>query len=93
MQKAVSNSSQDNSPDHDDRLQDFFARHGGPNNQENREGASAGGTQGWCEVYAGDGYALRCDWSAFGTRKEMTYSEVPPAAAGSPREPADGKHS
>ena len=27
---------------------------------------------------AGDGYILRCDWSTFGTRDEMKYSEIAP---------------
>jgi hypothetical protein len=67
------------SPDHEERLQDFFARHGGVGAQPMREGQSAGGLQGWSEVYAGDGYALRCDWSAAGTLKEMKYSEIPPS--------------
>jgi hypothetical protein len=70
----------DASPDHDERLSDFFARHRGPSSREPREGQSAGGLEGWSEVYANDGYALRCDWSTFGTRKEMEYSEVAPAA-------------
>jgi hypothetical protein len=70
----------DASPDHDDRLRDFFARHGGQSALEPRESQSAGGLEGWSEVYANDGYALRCDWSTFGTRKEMKYSEVAPAA-------------
>jgi hypothetical protein len=29
-------------------------------------------------VYANDGYALRCDWSTFGSREEMNYSEIAP---------------
>jgi hypothetical protein len=70
----------DASPDHDDRLRDFFARHGGPSTREPREGQSAGGLEGWSEVYANDGYALRCDWSTFGTYEEMKYSEAAPAA-------------
>jgi hypothetical protein len=71
----------DASPDHDDRLQDFFSRHGGRGGQPVREGESNGGVQGWSEVYAQDGYALRCEWSSFGSRREMTYSEIAPGAA------------
>jgi hypothetical protein len=67
------------SPDHDDRLKDFFARHGGPGDRALRQGQAAGGLQGWSEFYAGDGYALRCEWSTFGTREEMKYSEIAPA--------------
>lgn len=66
-------------PDHEERLQDFFARHGGPGDLAMREGESAQGEQGWSEVYARDGYTLRLDWSAMGTRAEMQYSEIPPA--------------
>jgi hypothetical protein len=68
------------SPDHDERLRDFFARHGGASAREPRRGESAGGLEGWSEVYANDGYALRCDWSTFGTREEFKYSEVHPEA-------------
>jgi hypothetical protein len=66
------------SPDHDERLKDFFARHGGPSERANRDVESAPGVEGWSEVYAHDGYALRCDWSIAGSREEMMYSEVPP---------------
>ena len=68
----------DPSPDHEDRLRDFFARHGGPGERASREGGS-GDDQGWCEAYAKDGYTLRCDWSIMGTRHEMRYSESAPA--------------
>jgi hypothetical protein len=66
------------SPDHEDRQKDFFARHGGPGTRDLRQGQAAGGLQGWSEVYASDGYALRCEWSTFGTREEMKYSEIAP---------------
>jgi hypothetical protein len=69
---------EDPSPDHDERLRDFFARHGGPATRPVHQVQSAGGVQGWSEAYANDGYVLRCDWSAFGTRKEMQYSEIAP---------------
>jgi hypothetical protein len=67
------------SPDHEERIQDFFARHGGAGAHPVRQGQSAGGMQGWSEVYASDGYALRCDWSMVGTREEMKYSEISPS--------------
>ncbi|MDP9011001.1 MAG: hypothetical protein M3N91_20255 [Pseudomonadota bacterium] len=70
----------DASPDHDERLRDFFARHGGAAARAMRQGQSAGGLQGWSEVYANDGYAQRCDWSTIGTLEEMKYSEIAPAA-------------
>jgi len=69
---------EDASPDHDDRLVDFFARHGGASARPMRKDQSAGGVQGWSEVYANDGYALRCEWSTFGSREEMKYSELAP---------------
>jgi hypothetical protein len=68
----------DSSSDHDERLKDFFARHGGPGPRAHRRGQSAGGVQGWSEAYASDGYTLRCDWSTFGSRDEMKYSEIAP---------------
>lgn len=69
---------EDFSSDHDERLKDFFARHGGPGPRGIRRGQSAGGVQGWSEAQATDGYVLRCDWSTFGTRDEMKYSEIAP---------------
>jgi len=71
-------SMEDASPDHDERLKDFFARHGGPGPRGICRGQSGGGVQGWSEAHAGDGYVLRCDWSTFGTREEMKYSEIAP---------------
>lgn len=71
-------------PDHEDRLQDFFARHGGASNLASRAGESAHGTQGWSEVYARDGYTLRFDWSAMGTREQMQYLEIPPSSRSTP---------
>jgi hypothetical protein len=71
---------QDRSPDHDERIKDFFSRHGGPATSALREGQSAGGVQGWSEIYANDGYALRCEWSTLGTQETMKYSEVAPRA-------------
>jgi hypothetical protein len=77
------------SPDHDERLKDFFARHEGPGARSVRRGQAAGGLQGWSEAYANDGYALRCDWSTFGTREEMKYSELAPHAQGGNHDPQD----
>ena len=71
---------EDASPDHDDRLIDFFGRHGGASTRPMRKGQSAGGVRGWSEVYANDGYTLRCDWSTFGSLEEMKYSELAPGA-------------
>ena len=71
-------SMEDASPDHDERLKDFFARHGGPGPRGIRRGQSSGGVQGWSEAFASDGYVLRCDWSTFGTLDEMKYLEIAP---------------
>jgi hypothetical protein len=68
----------DRSPDYDDRLKDFLARHGGDGTKSGREGESDKGLLGWSEVYAKDGYALRCEWSTMGTLHEMKYSEIAP---------------
>jgi hypothetical protein len=66
-------------PDDDEREQDFLARHGGPGSKARRQGESDKGFSGWSEVYAADGYALRCEWTAFGARQDTTYSEIAPA--------------
>jgi hypothetical protein len=68
----------DQSSDRDERERDFFARHGGRGARPPRKVRSTGGEQGWSEVYANDGYALRCDWSQFGSREEMKYTEIAP---------------
>jgi hypothetical protein len=60
-------------------MQDFLSRHGGAGTSQPREG-TLDSARGWSEVYAADGYTLRCDWSRTGTRGEMTFSELPPAA-------------
>jgi len=70
----------DPSPDGDERIRDFLARHGGAGCKTNREGESDGGMSGWTEVYAQDGYILRCVWSALGGLERMTYSEIAPGA-------------
>ncbi len=65
----------DASPDSQDRIRDFMSRHGGPGSAR-REGSS--GYRGWYEIYAADGYRLRCDWSRTGGREELKYSEIGP---------------
>ena len=72
-----------NSTDNDDRIRDFWARHGGPAPRRDA-GEIVAGLCGWSEVYAADGYALRCEWSRIGGRQEMQFIEKPPrGAAGS----------
>jgi hypothetical protein len=68
----------DVSPDRDERIQDFLSRHGGASGRPSRDGESENGSKGWSEVYARDGYILRCDWSRFGSHEAMTYAEIAP---------------
>jgi hypothetical protein len=69
---------QDVSPDRAERIEDFLARHGGAGPHAPRSEDTAPEIQGWSEVYAADGYTLRCEWSRFGSNEEMKYSEIPP---------------
>ena len=43
-----------------------------------REEVDASGFAGWYEVYAADGYRLRCDWSRMGSREELRFAEIGP---------------
>jgi len=70
---------EDRSPDADDRIEEFLARHGGPG-APLQETFGAGGVSGRWEIRAGDGYTLLCNWSRTGSRQEMEFSEVPPAS-------------
>jgi len=67
------------SPDNSDRILDFWARHGGPAARRSDAGDTVAGVNGWSEVYAADGYTLRCEWSRIGSRQEMQFTEKPPA--------------
>jgi len=66
-----------NSPDSSDRVRDFWERHGGPAALPSDSGERVAGAGGWSEVYASDGYILRCEWSRTGDRREMQYTERP----------------
>ena len=66
----------DSSPDSADRIRDFLARHGGSATTPRREEKIPSGDGGWYEVYAADGYRLRCEWSRIGSRAEFKFSEV-----------------
>jgi hypothetical protein len=66
------------SPDGKDRAEDFYSRHGGPSQKASQEGDHNGGLTGWSEVYAHDGYTLRCEWSKFGSKVDMSYAEIAP---------------
>lgn len=68
----------DISPDRAERIEDFLTRHGGPGPRTTRSGEITPEIQGWSEVYAADGYTLRCEWSRFGSKEDMKYSEIPP---------------
>jgi hypothetical protein len=72
----------DRSSDSSDRIQEFLARHGGPAARKGDAGDIVAGISGWSEVYAADGYTLRCDWSRMGDRQEMQFSEHPPRPPG-----------
>lgn len=71
----------DSSPDGEDRVRDFLTRHGGASSRPPRDEAFDSNARGWSEVYAADGYTLRCDWSRLGTREEFRFSELPPNGA------------
>jgi len=71
----------DRSPDSEDRVRDFLARHGGASSRPSHEEALDAEVRGWSEVYAADGYTLRCDWSRLGTKEELKFSEIPPSEA------------
>jgi hypothetical protein len=70
--------SKDISPDRAERIEDFLTRHGGPGPRAARSEDITPEVQGWSEVYAADGYTMRCEWSRFGSKEEMKYSEFPP---------------
>jgi hypothetical protein len=66
-------------PDNDDRIQDFWARHGGPSPRPS-ESTDNNGASGWSEIFAADGYVLRCEWNSIGGRLEMQFIEKPPVS-------------
>jgi hypothetical protein len=66
------------SADSGDRIRDFWARHGGPASRRAEAGEIVAGLSGWSEVYAADGYVMRCEWSRVGGLQEMQYIEKPP---------------
>jgi len=68
----------DLSPDADERIRDFLSRHGGAGTPSARDELHPSGDSGWSEIYAADGYVLRCDWSRIGSREEMRFAELPP---------------
>jgi hypothetical protein len=79
MQSIDSQDRDVESPDGSDRRDDFWNRHGGPSSRLSEQGETEPGAKGWSEVYAADGYILRCDWSKIGCQREMSYIEQPPS--------------
>lgn len=71
-------SSGDTTPDGQDRIDDFLARHGGAAARPTRSETREAGLAGRSEVYAADGYVLVCEWSLSGTRQELNFTEIPP---------------
>lgn len=71
----------DATPDEQDRIDDFLARHGGPGPAPRRAEVLAAGERGWYELCAADGHLLRCDWSRVGGRNEFKFSELAPSPA------------
>jgi hypothetical protein len=67
------------SADHQDRIEDFMKRHGGPAPAANRQGWIDAGYRGWSEIYAADGYVLRTEWSRSELRGTMNVSELAPS--------------
>jgi hypothetical protein len=74
----------ENSADNTDRIRDFFARHGGPAARPGNAAETVPGLSGWSEVYAADGYTLRCDWSRSGSLNRMQFNENAPERSGKP---------
>jgi hypothetical protein len=70
----------DPSPDGEERICDFLARHGGAGSPSKRAGRDHLGAGGWYEIAAADGYRLRCEWSQMGGRAELRYFEISPEA-------------
>ena len=68
----------DISSDSNDRIREFLTRHGGRADRKPSAGDTVAGLNGWSEVYAADGYTLRCDWSRMGSLQEMKFTENPP---------------
>jgi hypothetical protein len=64
--------------DQEERVRDFLGRHGGPASNEGRRGDLDYGSRRWSEVYAADGYTLRCEWAKVGSEVHMKFIEIAP---------------
>jgi hypothetical protein len=78
MQSTDIPAHENRSSDNDDRIRDFFSRHGGASSRTARNENQDSNLRGWSEVYAADGYTLRCDWSMLGSKEELKFVEIPP---------------
>jgi hypothetical protein len=78
QENVPTDAANDCSPDRRERIRDFLDRHGGPAAVPSVNDTAAEGSSGWSEVYAADGFKLRCDWSEMGDRTEMQFVEIPP---------------
>jgi hypothetical protein len=58
------------------KVADFMERHGGEAMRPTRGENSPCGTRGWSEVYAVDGYALRCEWSRTDAKEGLQFLEI-----------------
>ena len=66
------------SVDGKERVLDFLNRHGGAAPDAEHEADRQSGESGWSEVHAADGYRLRCEWSAIGSERRMSFVEISP---------------
>jgi hypothetical protein len=76
---AVDDAPERLSADHQDRIEDFMRRHGGPAPAASRQGCIDAGYRGWSEIYAADGYVLRTEWSRSELRGTINVSELAPS--------------
>jgi hypothetical protein len=67
------------SADHQERIEDFMKRHGGPAPAARRQGRLDAGYRGWSEIYAADGYVLRTEWSRSELRVTLNVAEYSPS--------------
>ena len=75
----MNDAASDDTPDGQDRIDDFLMRHGGAGQVPTRRETHNSGLAGLSEVHAADGYTLLCEWSASGSSQELKFSEIPPA--------------
>ena len=76
---AVDESPEGLSADHQERVEDFMRRHGGPAPAARRVGRLDAGYRGWSEIYAADGYVLRTEWSRSELRVTLNVAEYSPS--------------